>query len=36
MQAIKVVKISEVYADSYFNTKKSYKDVQASLGRIDD
>jgi gliding motility associated protien GldN len=27
--------ISEVYSDSYFNTKKSYKDVQASLSRID-
>jgi gliding motility associated protien GldN len=34
-RAIKSGEISEVYADSYFNTKKSYKDVQASLTRID-
>jgi gliding motility associated protien GldN len=34
-RAIKSGEISEVYADSYFNTKKSYKDVQASLSRID-
>jgi hypothetical protein len=24
-----------VYSDSYFNTKKSYKDIQSSLSRID-
>jgi hypothetical protein len=29
------VVISEVYSDSYFNTKKSYKDIQSSLSRID-
>ncbi|MFQ3173407.1 MAG: gliding motility associated protein GldN [Polaribacter sp.] len=34
-KAIKSGEISEVYADSYFNTKKSYKDVQESLSRID-
>jgi gliding motility associated protien GldN len=34
-RAIKSGEINEVYADSYFNTKKSYKDVQASLSRID-
>jgi gliding motility associated protien GldN len=28
-------KITEVYTDSYFNTKKSMKDIQASLSRID-
>jgi gliding motility associated protien GldN len=28
-------KITEVYTDSYFNTKKSIKDIQASLSRID-
>jgi len=28
-------KITEVYTDSYFNTKKSLKDIQASLTRID-
>jgi hypothetical protein len=27
--------ITEVYSDSYFNTKKSYKDIQSSLSRID-
>jgi hypothetical protein len=27
--------ILEVYSDSYFNTKKSFKDIQASLTRID-
>jgi hypothetical protein len=30
-----VKKITEVYSDSYFNTKKSYKDIQSSLSRID-
>jgi len=34
-KAIKSGEISEVYADSYFNTKKSYKDVQESLSRVD-
>jgi gliding motility associated protien GldN len=34
-KAIKNGDISEVYSDSYFNTKKSYKDIQASLTRID-
>lgn len=33
--AIKSGEISEVYSDSYFNTKKSFKDIQASLTRID-
>ena len=33
--AIKSGKIKEVYSDSYFNTKKSYKDIQASLTRLD-
>lgn len=28
-------KITEVYTDSYFNTKKSLKDINASLTRID-
>lgn len=34
-KAIKSGKITEVYSDSYFNTKKSYKDIQASLTRLD-
>jgi gliding motility associated protien GldN len=34
-KAIRTGKISEVYSDSYFNTKKSFKDIQASLTRID-
>ncbi len=34
-KAIKNGEITEVYTDSYFNTKKSYKDIQASLSRID-
>lgn len=34
-KALKSGKITEVYADSYFNTKKSLKDIQASLSRID-
>jgi gliding motility associated protien GldN len=33
--AIKEGKITEVYTDSYFNTKKSFKDIQAALSRID-
>jgi gliding motility associated protien GldN len=28
-------KLTEVYSDSYFNTKKTLKDIQASLTRID-
>jgi len=28
-------KITEVYSDSYFNTKKSYKDIESSLTKID-
>lgn len=34
-KAIKNGEITEVYSDSYFNTKKSFKDIQASLTRID-
>ncbi|MGL2987215.1 gliding motility protein GldN [Flavobacterium sp. RSSA_27] len=34
-KAMKSGKITEVYTDSYFNTKKSLKDIQASLSRID-
>jgi gliding motility associated protien GldN len=34
-KAIRKGEITEVYSDSYFNTKKSYKDIQASLTRID-
>lgn len=34
-RAIRSGEISEVYSDSYFNTKKSYQDIQASLTRID-
>lgn len=34
-KAIKNGEITEVYSDSYFNTKKSYKDIQSSLTRID-
>lgn len=34
-KAIRSGEISEVYSDSYFNTKKSFKDIQASLTRID-
>ena len=33
--AMKSGKITEVYTDSYFNTKKSFKDIQASLSRVD-
>jgi gliding motility associated protien GldN len=33
--AMKNGKITEVYTDSYFNTKKSLKDIEASLSRID-
>ncbi len=35
IKGIKNKKITEVYTDSYFNTKKSYKDIKASLSRID-
>lgn len=34
-KAIRNGDISEVYSDSYFNTKKSFKDIQSSLTRID-
>jgi gliding motility associated protien GldN len=34
-KAIRNGEITEVYSDSYFNTKKSYKDIKASLTRID-
>jgi len=34
-KAMKSGKITEVYTDSYFNTKKSLKDIQGSLTRID-
>ena len=34
-KAMKNGKITEVYTDSYFNTKKSLKDIQGSLSRID-
>lgn len=34
-KAMQKGKITEVYTDSYFNTKKSLKDIQASLTTID-
>jgi len=34
-KAIRSGEITEVYSDSYFNTKKSYKDIKSSLTRID-
>ncbi|MFV8327329.1 gliding motility protein GldN [Flavobacterium sp. ZS1P14] len=34
-KAMRNGKITEVYTDSYFNTKKPMKDIQASLTRID-
>ena len=34
-KAMKNGRLTEVYTDSYFNTKKSLKDIQASLTRID-
>ncbi|WPO76820.1 gliding motility protein GldN [Flavobacterium sp. KACC 22761] len=34
-KAIKQGKITEVYTDGYFNTKKTMKDIQASLSRVD-
>jgi gliding motility associated protien GldN len=33
--AIKEGKITEVYSDSYFNTKKTFKDIENSLSKID-
>ncbi len=35
VKGIRKGKITEVYTDSYFNTKKSFKDIKASLSRID-
>ncbi|MGL5112933.1 MAG: gliding motility protein GldN [Flavobacterium sp.] len=34
-KALKSGKITEVYTDSYFNTKKSLKDIESSLSRVD-
>ncbi|CAM2789192.1 protein involved in gliding motility GldN [Flavobacterium frigoris] len=34
-KAVKSGAITEVYSDSYFNTKKSYKDIQGALSRVD-
>ncbi len=34
-KAIRAGEITEVYSDSYFNTKKTMKDIEASLSRID-
>jgi gliding motility associated protien GldN len=34
-KAVKSGAVTEVYTDSYFNTKKSYRDIQSSLSRID-
>lgn len=34
-KAMKEGKITEVYSDSYFNTKKSLKDIESSLTKID-
>ena len=34
-KAIRSGAISDVYSDSYFNTKKSFKDIQSSLTRMD-
>lgn len=34
-KAIKQGRITEVYSDSYFNTKKSMKDIEGSLTRVD-
>ena len=34
-KAMKSGEITEVYTDSYFNTKKSLKDIEGSLSRID-
>lgn len=34
-KAVRSGEITEVYTDSYFNTKKSFRDIQSSLSRID-
>lgn len=34
-RGIRSGKITEVYSDSYFNTKKSLKDIQGALSRVD-
>ena len=34
-KAIRSGAISDIYSDSYFNTKKTFKDIQSSLTRID-
>lgn len=34
-RAMRRGKVTEVYTDSYFNTKKSLKDIQGSLSRVD-
>lgn len=34
-KGIKTGRITEVYTDSYFNTKKSIKDIEGSLSRVD-
>lgn len=34
-KAMREGRITEVYSDSYFNTKKTLKDIQGSLSRID-
>ncbi len=34
-KGIKNGRITEVYADSYFNTKKSLKDIEGALSRVD-
>ena len=34
-KAMKSGEITEVYTDSYFNTKKSLKDIEGSLSRVD-
>lgn len=34
-KAIRQGKITEVYSDSYFNTKKTMKDIEGSLSRVD-
>lgn len=34
-KAVRSGAITEVYTDSYFNTKKSFRDIQSSLSRID-
>ncbi|MTH16346.1 gliding motility protein GldN [Flavobacterium sp. LC2016-01] len=34
-KAIRSGRITEVYTDSYFNTKKTMKDIEASLSRVD-